>query len=150
MRRYFLNIACCGVSALAASYIPRLRWLGATLAYVLAGAAALLAHRRLPALLRLDGGEWRQVAGLALAAGGQGRYFAGGMQICPGADPASGALRVSATGGVLTVLAMCALPHRPPTSSCLQREVPKVADSPHALSGAQAVSVGGREPLPRC
>lgn len=117
-RRYFLNICDCGVSASASRLMPPLRRLGSTLAYSLAGALALLRHRRQCAQLRLDGGEWRELRGLALVAAGQGRFFGGSMQILPGADPRSGVLRVGsslvAAGAVaahaLAVWEPCELP----------------------------------------
>ncbi len=95
VRRYFLNMCCCGVSASAARYLHGLRRYGSLLAYMLAGARALLSHRRLPTRLRLDDADgWHELRGLLLVAAGQGRFFAGGMQILPGADPDSGKLRV--------------------------------------------------------
>eukprot|EP00887_Chlorella_sp_A99_P002893 scaffold6.g2893.t1 len=100
VERFFVNIASCGVSADAAALIARRRWLGPTLGYTLASGEALLRMRQPPAELRIDGGEWVRLRATTAVAVGNGRCFGGGMAICPGADPRSGTLHVTALDGL--------------------------------------------------
>jgi YegS/Rv2252/BmrU family lipid kinase len=90
--RVFLNAAAFGCGGAVSQAIGRrAKLLGGRIGFSLVTAWALLRHRDQRVRVSFDGGpaEELSVTNLAVC---NGRYFGGGMQVAPGADPADGAL----------------------------------------------------------
>jgi YegS/Rv2252/BmrU family lipid kinase len=109
-RRFFVNAADCGIGAEVARRQDRLpAWLGGTPSFLLAALTCLLMHRNREARLRIDEGpveEW-VVRSIAVA---NCRWFGGGMQIAPRAEPDDGLLDVCVIGDVSRWLGIRSLP----------------------------------------
>ncbi len=105
--RPFLNAASAGLTGnvvarvLRASQLSR-KVLGAHGIYVWNSVREIIAYRNRPAVIRVDGGEPRELD-LALIAITNGQYFGGGMWIAPDAVLDDGRLEVIYTGGISTM-----------------------------------------------
>jgi YegS/Rv2252/BmrU family lipid kinase len=96
--RHFINVASFGFSAdVAARANASSKRLGAKVAFVGAAIRSLVAHDRIDVWLSANGGERRR-HGLLLGAIGNGRYFGGGMKICPEARLDDGQLDLVLVG----------------------------------------------------
>ena len=90
VRTTFVNIASFGVSG----RIDRLvnespKWMGGRLAFAIGTLRAMSTYRNAPVSIRVDGKPWHE-GRIVVAAIANGRYFGGGMQIAPRADPTDG------------------------------------------------------------
>ncbi|HWP06558.1 MAG TPA: diacylglycerol kinase family protein [Polyangiaceae bacterium] len=106
--RAFVNIASFGLGGLTDRVVNAgPKWLGGRSAFFLGTLRALIAYRNAAVRVTVDGAVWLEspVVNVALA---NGRYFGGGMQIAPEADPTDGLLDVVALGD-LTRLGTVAL-----------------------------------------
>jgi YegS/Rv2252/BmrU family lipid kinase len=96
--RAFLNITSFGLGGLTDRIVNRgPKWLGGKAAFFLGTLRALIAYRNAAVRVKVDGAVWLEspIVNVALA---NGRYFGGGMQIAPEADPSDGLLDVVALG----------------------------------------------------
>lgn len=96
--RAFLNIASFGIGGLTDRIVNAgPKWLGGKTAFFLGTLRGLIAYRNAPVRVRVDGEIWLEspIVNVALA---NGRYFGGGMQIAPDADPSDGKLDIVALG----------------------------------------------------
>lgn len=106
--RAFLNIASFGLGGLTDRVVNEgPKWLGGKSAFFLGTVRALVAYRNAAVRVKVDDRVWLEspVVNVALA---NGRYFGGGMQIAPEADPTDGLLDVVALAN-LTRLGTVAL-----------------------------------------
>lgn len=95
-----VNITSLGISALAAALTERSpRFVGGTGAFLLGTLRAILRHRSHPVTLRVDG-EVVHEGPLILATAANGRYFGGGMLVCPQARCDDGRLDVVVVAGL--------------------------------------------------
>jgi YegS/Rv2252/BmrU family lipid kinase len=98
-RSVFINVAGLGLDAAVASLVNRrYRNLRGPLPYVLALLTLLPGFRSQEVRLRWPEGEWD--GRIWLAAFGNGRYYGGGMEIAPSADPSDGLLDAVLVGDV--------------------------------------------------
>jgi YegS/Rv2252/BmrU family lipid kinase len=99
--RLFVNVASFGLSGVTDRLMSaRLaRWCSARAAFQVAVLRALLVYRNARVQLRVDGGRW-QTHTVKVAAIANGRYFGGGMQIAPRAEPDDGLLECVVVGDV--------------------------------------------------
>ena len=96
--RYFVNVASFGFSSAVAARANRSsKTLGAKVAFLGATLKTLVAYQNTDVILEMDGGPPVRRT-LMLAAVGNGRYFGGGMKICPDATLDSGALSLVLVG----------------------------------------------------
>lgn len=96
--RHFVNVASFGFSsAIASKANASSKRFGAKAAFVGALVKVLMSYDNTDVWLRVDGGE-RQRRRVLLAAVGNGRFFGGGMKICPAATLDSGALDLVTVG----------------------------------------------------
>ena len=105
--RFFVNVASFGFSsAVAARANVSSKAFGAKVAFLGATVATLASYQNVEVLLELDGAAPIRRT-LMLGALGKGRFFGGGMKICPGAELASGAFFLVLVGdlGKFEVLA---------------------------------------------
>ncbi len=96
--RAFVNIASFGLGGLTDRVVNAgPKWLGGKSAFFLGTLRALIAYRNAAVRVKVDGHVWLEspVVNVALA---NGRFFGGGMQIAPQADPGDGLLDVIALG----------------------------------------------------
>jgi len=94
----FLNIASFGISGVIDRIVNASpKWMGGRTAFFVGTLRAMAAYRNAPVRITLDGDEWLtgRIATVALA---NGRFFGGGMEIAPGADPSDGLIDVVALG----------------------------------------------------
>ena len=90
--RHFINVASFGFSSAVASRTnASSKKLGGRIAFFSATMRSLVTYDNTDVWLTLDGGE-RQRHRVLMAAVGNGRFFGGGMKICPGAKLDSGTL----------------------------------------------------------
>jgi YegS/Rv2252/BmrU family lipid kinase len=90
--RHFVNVASFGFSSAVASRTnASSKKLGGRMAFFSATMRSLVTYDNTDVWLTLDGGE-RQRHRVLMAAVGNGRFFGGGMKICPGAKLDSGTL----------------------------------------------------------
>jgi YegS/Rv2252/BmrU family lipid kinase len=111
VRRAFVNIASFGLGGLTDRIVNEgPKWLGGKSAFYLGTLRALLSYRNAAVRVKVDGEVWLEspVVNVALA---NGRFFGGGMQIAPDADPSDGLFDVVALGD-LTRLQTVALTQR--------------------------------------
>jgi YegS/Rv2252/BmrU family lipid kinase len=96
--RHFVNVASFGFSSAVASRAnaSSKRW-GGRMAFLSATMRSLVTYENTDVWLRLDGGE-RLRRRVLMAAIGNGRFFGGGMKICPEAKLDSGALDLVVVG----------------------------------------------------
>ncbi len=107
--RYFLNAASAGFDAEVAASVSRSRCLRQhRFVYAAIGALLLARHRNRDLELHLDGTPVARRA--LLVAVTNGRYYGGGMEICPAADPTDGYLDVCVAGDLSRVEALALLP----------------------------------------
>lgn len=84
-KRYFLNVASCGISAVIARHMrEKQRHIGALLSYYLQTVKAIWSYQPTQIRVNIDGKNI-QHPDCSLLAFANGRYFGGGMQIAPGA-----------------------------------------------------------------
>jgi len=98
--RYFINIASFGMGGLVDSIVnSSSKVLGGKISFLLATGRAALRYRNQAVRLTLDGGKAfeRRVFNVAVA---NGRFFGGGMQIAPEADPCDGLFDVVILGNL--------------------------------------------------
>jgi diacylglycerol kinase (ATP) len=96
--RHFVNVASFGYSSAVASRANNsTKRFGAKMAFVGAAVRTLLAYDNTDVWLTLDDGP-RHRRRIMLTAVGNGRFFGGGMKICPDAQLDSGALDVVVVG----------------------------------------------------
>jgi YegS/Rv2252/BmrU family lipid kinase len=96
--RHFVNVASFGFSsAVATRANASSKRFGGKLAFLAATVRAIVTYDNTDLWLTVDQGE-RQRRRVLLAAVGNGRFFGGGMKICPGAELDSGALDVVVVG----------------------------------------------------
>ncbi|MCG3173863.1 MAG: putative lipid kinase YtlR [Myxococcota bacterium] len=96
--RYFINIACVGLSALACSLVNQSgKWLGGRATFFLCTIRALAQFQSPLVRVRTGDGEWRsfRITNIAIA---NARYFGGGMMVAPDAMPNDGLFDVVIIG----------------------------------------------------
>jgi YegS/Rv2252/BmrU family lipid kinase len=98
VRRAFVNIASFGVSG----RIDRLvnespKWIGGRAAFALGSLRAMSTYRNAPVTIRVDGTPWYE-GRVVVGAIANGRFFGGGMQVAPEADPTDGRFDVVVLG----------------------------------------------------
>ena len=96
--RAFVNITSFGLGGLTDRIVNAgPKWLGGKSAFFLGTLRALIAYQNAAVRVKVDGAVWLEspVVNVALA---NGRFFGGGMQIAPEADPSDGLLDVVALG----------------------------------------------------
>jgi YegS/Rv2252/BmrU family lipid kinase len=97
---YGVNITSLGISALVVTLAERSpSFVGGSGAFLLGTLRAILRHRGHPVTLRVDG-EVVHEGPLILATAGNGRYFGGGMLVCPQAYCDDGKLDVVVVAGL--------------------------------------------------
>lgn len=88
----FLNVGSFGISGVVTRLVNTgAKWLGGKATFYLASARATLGYHNVSVRLAVDG-EVVHHGPTYLAAFANGRYFGGGMQVAPEADPCDGAL----------------------------------------------------------
>jgi len=98
-RRYFVNVASCGLTGSAAALVNRGgKPLGATVAYAWAGLRTFAGYRNCRVRVELDGEQVELVSNNVIVA--NCRYFASGMKILPDAEPDDGMFDVLIWGDV--------------------------------------------------
>lgn len=103
IRKAFLNIASFGVGGQVDRIVNESpKWMGGRAAFLLGTVRALATYRNAPVRVLVDGALWFEgrIVNVAIA---NGRYFGGGMQVAPNADPGDGQFDIVAAGD-LTVL----------------------------------------------
>jgi diacylglycerol kinase (ATP) len=96
--RCFVNVASFGFSADVASRANRsAKRLGARIAFLGATVSSLVSYENVEVLIRIDGGE-PQRRTVLMGAVGNGRFFGGGMKICPGSSLDDGILDLVLVG----------------------------------------------------
>jgi YegS/Rv2252/BmrU family lipid kinase len=97
-QRHFVNVASFGFSSAVASRAnASSKRLGGRMAFLSATMRSLVTYENTDVWLTMDGGE-RLRRRVLMAAVGNGRFFGGGMQICPAAKLDSGALDLVVIG----------------------------------------------------
>jgi YegS/Rv2252/BmrU family lipid kinase len=96
--RAFLNITSFGLGGVTDRLVNEApKWLGGTASFFLGSLRALLQYKNQPVRVRVDGELFFEGPMLNVAIA-HGRYFGGGMQVAPHADPADGQFDVVALG----------------------------------------------------
>lgn len=95
--RFFVNIASFGISGRVDRVIPEFKSMGGKLGYFAATAKVLWTWRNPRVRLVLDG-EPQAPQAIMTVAVGNGRYFGGGMMVCPDAHLDSGSFDVTIIG----------------------------------------------------
>ena len=109
--RHFINVASFGFSsAVATRANASSKRLGGKIAFIAATLRVLIAHENTDVWLSIDGGP-RQRRRLLLAAVGNGRFFGGGMKICPEARLDDGALDLVMVGDYSRMEVMTRISH---------------------------------------
>lgn len=89
---YFVNVASVGIGGVTTAIVERSpKWLGGRISFMLGAVRGILGYRSNSVEVRLDG-ECLYEGPLSLLAAANGRYFGGGMQIAPHAEPDDGVL----------------------------------------------------------
>jgi len=114
--RWWASVLCCGFDSAVTDRANRLRWPRSRRRYDLAVLLELARLRPYGMTLRLDDGAPRTVPATMIAVGNTA-WYGGGLEICPGADPADGLLDVTVVG--------------PLTRRELVRARPRLADGTH-------------------
>ena len=129
--RWWATVLCCGFDSAVTDRANRLRWPRGRRRYDLAVLLELARLRPRPVALTVDGvGSSEQVT---LVAVGNTAWYGGGLEICPGADPADGLLDVTVAG--------------PLTRRELVRARPRLADGTHVDSPSVQVFRAARVEL---
>jgi diacylglycerol kinase (ATP) len=98
VRRAFVNIASFGVSGKIDRLVNETpKWMGGRAAFALGSLRAMSTYRNAPVSIRVDGSEWYE-GRMVVTAIANGRYFGGGMQIAPNANPRDGLFDVVVLG----------------------------------------------------
>jgi diacylglycerol kinase (ATP) len=137
--RAFVNITSFGLGGLTDRIVNTgPKWLGGKSAFLLGTLRALIAYRNVAVRVRVDGTIWLEspVVNVALA---NGRYFGGGMQIAPEADPTDGHFDIVALGD-LTRLQTVGLTQRVYAGTHLEQ--PAITSTRGALVEAEALTPG--------
>jgi YegS/Rv2252/BmrU family lipid kinase len=137
--RAFVNITSFGLGGLTDRIVNSgPKWLGGKSAFLLGTVRALVAYRNVAVRVKVDGATWLEspIVNVALA---NGRFFGGGMQIAPGADPTDGLFDVVALGD-LTRLPTLGLTQRVYAGTHLGQ--PNITSTRGALVEAEALAPG--------
>jgi diacylglycerol kinase (ATP) len=137
LTRAFVNITSFGLGGLTDRIVNAgPKWLGGKSAFFLGTLRALVAYRNAAVRVKVDGATWLEspIVNVALA---NGRFFGGGMQIAPHADPADGLFDVVALGD-LTRLQVVSLTERVYAGTHLSR--PNISVTRGALVEAEALA----------
>jgi diacylglycerol kinase (ATP) len=98
-QRRFANVASAGMTGVAAEIANRSdKPLGATVAFAWAAVSAIVGYHNVRFAIQIDDRRLERVCNNVIVA--NGRYFAGGMKILPGAEPDDGALDVLVFGDI--------------------------------------------------
>jgi YegS/Rv2252/BmrU family lipid kinase len=98
VRATFVNIASFGLSGRVDRLVNESpKWMGGRLAFFIGSLRGLGTYRNAPVAIRVDGQPWHE-GRVMVAAIANGRFFGGGMEIAPRADPTDGALDVVVLG----------------------------------------------------
>lgn len=92
--KWFGTVLATGFDSLVSDRTNRMTWPHGRMRYNVAIVAEFLNLKPLRFRLTLDGGEVLERS-VVLAAVGNTRYYGGGMQICPGADPTDGLVDIT-------------------------------------------------------
>jgi len=100
IERHFINIASLGLSGLVNRGVSRFSSMGGAAAYAAATAWSLVGWKNpsVRVTYQRDGKQKTYEGRIVTAACANGRFFGGGMQIAPGADPCDGALDLTLVG----------------------------------------------------
>ncbi len=137
--RAFVNITSFGLGGLTDRIVNAgPKWLGGKSAFFLGTLRALVAYRNAAVRVKVDGAVWLEspIVNVALA---NGRFFGGGMQIAPDADPADGLFDLVALGD-LTRLQTVGLTQRVYAGTHLGQ--PGVSSTRGAVIEAEALAPG--------
>jgi diacylglycerol kinase (ATP) len=137
--RAFVNITSFGLGGLTDRVVNTgPKWLGGKSAFFLGTLRALVAYRNAAVRVKVDGEIWLEspVVNVAVA---NGRFFGGGMQIAPDADPGDGLFDVVALGD-LTRLQTVGLTQHIYAGTHLGR--PDISSTRGALVEAEALAPG--------
>jgi diacylglycerol kinase (ATP) len=97
--RWWATVLCCGFDSAVTDRANRLRWPRGRRRYDLAVLLELARLHPYELTLRLDDGEPRTLPATMIAVGNSA-WYGGGLQICPGAEPADGLLDVTVVGAL--------------------------------------------------
>jgi diacylglycerol kinase (ATP) len=122
--RWWATVLCCGFDSAVTDRANRLRWPRGRRRYDLAVLLELARLRPHEMTVRIDDGEPRILPATMIAVGNTS-WYGGGLEICPGADPADGLLDVTVVG--------------PLTRRELIRSRPRLADGTHVQNPAVSV-----------
>ncbi|SOC49403.1 diacylglycerol kinase [Blastococcus aggregatus] len=114
--RWWATVLCCGFDSAVTDRANRLRWPRGRRRYDLAVLIELARLHPYEITLRLDDDEARTLPATMIAVGNTA-WYGGGLNICPGADPADGRFDVTVVG--------------PTTRRELIRTRPRLADGSH-------------------
>ena len=137
--RAFVNIMSFGLGGLTDRVVNAgPKWLGGKSAFFLGTLRALIAYRNAAVRVKVDGEVWLEspIVNVAVA---NGRFFGGGMQIAPEADPGDGLFDVVALGD-LTRLQTAGLTQHIYAGTHLGR--PDISSTRGALVEAEALAPG--------
>ena len=98
LTRAFVNITSFGIGGQVDRIVNHSpKWMGGRVAFLMGSLRGLASYRNAPVNLTIDGAPWYEgrVFNVAVA---NGRYFGGGMQVAPHADPADGLFDVVVLG----------------------------------------------------
>ena len=96
--RWWVTVLCCGFDSAVSDRANRLRWPRGRRRYDVAVLAELARLRPLELTLTLDGET--QTLPVTMVAVGNTPWYGGGLNICPGADPADGLFDVTVVGAI--------------------------------------------------
>jgi diacylglycerol kinase (ATP) len=96
--RWWVTVLCCGFDSAVSDRANRLRWPRGRRRYDVAVLAELARLRPIELTLTLDGES--QTLPVTMVAVGNTPWYGGGLNICPGADPADGLFDVTVVGAV--------------------------------------------------
>jgi YegS/Rv2252/BmrU family lipid kinase len=97
--RYFANICSFGASGVVDHEVNKSsKLLGGKVSFMLGSVKALMKYQDRTVRVSVDGGPKEAMPVTTLAVG-NGRYFGGGMCVCPGADPFDGTFDVTVWSG---------------------------------------------------
>jgi diacylglycerol kinase (ATP) len=130
--RWWATVLCCGFDSAVTDRANRLRWPRGRRRYDLAVLLELARLRPYEITLRLDDGGARTLHATMIAVGNTA-WYGGGLEICPGADPADGLFDVTVVG--------------PLTRRELVRARPRLADGTHVDSPSVSVFRAARVEL---
>ncbi|KAG0454007.1 hypothetical protein HPP92_025311 [Vanilla planifolia] len=91
--QYFINIADIHLSAKAGYYSSKYKSFG-NLCYVFGALRAFFGHHNHDLKIKVNGQDWKVYDKVTALCIGNGRFFGGGMEVVPTADPTSGKLEV--------------------------------------------------------